>query len=62
VFDKLAAMEIGTEAWQVEQARRSMAMAPPQSAAPITCGELAALLARLQLAETAPGRPGPGRP
>jgi len=44
-------MQIGTEPWELENARRSMAMAPEQSPAPITCGELRDLLARLQRAE-----------
>jgi hypothetical protein len=44
-------MDFGTEGWQLEQARRSLAMAPPQSQAPVTCGELERLVARLQRAE-----------
>ena len=55
-------MQIGSEPWELENARRSMAMAPEQSPAPITCGELRDLLARLQRAEEqirAAGRRGP---
>jgi hypothetical protein len=44
-------MEIGPEPWELENARRSMGMAPEQSAAPITCGELCRLITRLQDAE-----------
>jgi hypothetical protein len=44
-------VRIGTEPWELEHARRSVGMAPDHSPAPITCGELRAILARLQRAE-----------
>ncbi len=44
-------MEFGTEAWQLENCRRALAMSPPHQQAPCTCSELATLVARLQRAE-----------
>jgi hypothetical protein len=52
-------MEFGTEAWQLENCRRALAMSPGQSQAPVTCSELLELVERLQLAE-AQARPDPG--
>ncbi len=52
-------MDFGTEAWQLEQCRRSLAMSPPQSPAPVTCAEAASLVARLQVAEAELARRGP---
>ena len=44
-------MRIGTERTEIENARRSVAVAPEESPVLVTCGELRDVLARLQRAE-----------
>jgi len=45
-------MRIGTGRREIENARRSVALAPEESPVMVTCGELKRVLARLQDAET----------
>jgi hypothetical protein len=44
-------MRIGTGRIEIENARRSVALAPEESPVTVTCGELKRVLARLQDAE-----------
>jgi hypothetical protein len=44
-------MRIGTGRTEIENARRSVALAPEESPVTVTCGELKRVLARLQDAE-----------